>query len=170
MSATHPRIIFIVHRDNFPDPRLHCIWLRNQHTRTVSHHTWTQSCHLIIILIHKNWMMMKRKYQLCRLCTRQALLTRFWSPVGRASRKLQKIKLNSNAKKYNFKGGLDFGCFYQDCRNAWESWVRCDCLSTFSLGSQHHYCPSSLTPATNDYYLSFLQLWIRISPVNVWHF
>ena len=143
MSATHPGIIFIVHRDNFPDPRLHCIWLRNQHTRTVSHHTWTQSCHLIIILIHK--MMMKRKYQLCRLCTRQALLTRFWSPVGRASRKLQKIKLNSNAKKYNFKGGLDFGCFYQDCQNAWGSWVRCDCLLTFSLGSPH-----CLIPATHE--------------------
>ena len=168
MSATHPGIIFIVHRDNFPDPRLHCIWLRNQHTRTVSHHASTQSCQG---MIHKTWIMIKRKYQLCPLCTRRAPLTHFWSPAGRASPKLQKNKIKFKHKKYNFKRGLDFGCFYQDCLNAWGSWVRCDCLLTFSLGSPHHYyCPSSLTPAAHGCDLSFLQLWIRISPVHVWHF
>ena len=37
-SVTHPGIIFIMHRDNFPDSRLHCIWLGNQHTSRISHH------------------------------------------------------------------------------------------------------------------------------------
>ena len=100
----------------------------------------------MMILIGEDLIMTKRKYQLCRQCTRQALLTHFWSPAGRVSPKLQtKQKSNSNTKKYNFKGGLDFKCFYQDCRNAWGSWVRCDCLLTFSLGSPH-----CLIPATHE--------------------
>ena len=95
-------------------------------------------------------------YQLCRLCTGQALLTHFWSPAGRVCPKLQDTRKNKTAIQKP-------KCFYQDCQTAWGSWAHCDCLLTLSLGSPH-----CLIPATHQSFLIFEPF--VIDEKNVWIF